>query len=312
MSPQTILLTGSTGFIGSHLLKTLLKNHYRVIVLNDPHSSTWRIKEFLSQVKIYNSNLKKLEKVFRENKIDCLIHLATKYVKKDPSYQDIQKMVDVNIRLPTLLSHFCLRYGVKTFINTSTFFQYQIQKKPLTENTPLSPYNLYAATKISCSQILKRQSQAGNLQVINLVLSSIFGPKDNPKLFLFLIKSLYSQNPLPFSGGKQSWNFTYVKDTVHAYIQTLKHLSQLKSYETINIGQPTPYSLKKVVQTLETVSGQKANLDWGSKPYPKDEIFFVTINPHRAEKLIGWKPRYNLKEALKETYDYYLKNPNRL
>lgn len=312
MSQKTILLTGATGFIGSHLLPKLLEKKYQVIILKKSSSPIWRIKKLLPQVKSYNLDQISLRLPFQENKIDCLIHLAAKYVKRDQNYGQIEKMVDTNLKIPSLLCHLCLRHKVKYFINTGTFFEYQTSSKPLTENSPFKSYNFYAATKTAFSQILKQHTEELGFKAIDFKLASVFGPKDNPKLLNFLIKSLIRGQKIDFSPGDQRWNFTYVEDTIQAYLNTIQHLPKLSSYETLNIGYNKPHSIKDIVKNLEKISGKKLNITWGAKPYPENEIMFANYDHSKAKKLINWKPSYNLYTGLEKTYNYYQKHPKKL
>jgi len=79
MGDKTILLTGPTGFLGSHLLQALLNEGYKVIILKRSFSDTWRINHLLDNLKSYDINKTPLEKPFEENKIDIIIHTATNY-----------------------------------------------------------------------------------------------------------------------------------------------------------------------------------------------------------------------------------------
>ena len=71
------MLTGGTGFLGSHLLKQLSDKDYNVIVLKRSYSDIWRIKEFIDQIKFYDIDKTAIEDIFKENKIDYVVHLAT-------------------------------------------------------------------------------------------------------------------------------------------------------------------------------------------------------------------------------------------
>ena len=78
---QHILLTGATGFLGSHLLEALLKEGHEVTILKRSTSDTWRIEHLLSQVTAFDVDVLPLQGVFEKNKIDCVVHLATSYRK---------------------------------------------------------------------------------------------------------------------------------------------------------------------------------------------------------------------------------------
>ena len=303
---KKILLTGATGFIGSHLLYELVGKKYEVIIIKRSTSDTWRINDLLDKVKVYNVNEINLEEIFIENSIDCAIHLATNYIKAHKNRVEVESMISDNIKFPTDLAELCVRYNVKNFINTGTFFEYKMKKKAIDENDPIEPYNFYAATKIAFGDILKYYSKQFCFRVIDLKLFAPFGEKDNEKLIIFLIKSMLQGKHVDFSGGEQSWNFTYVKDIVQAFIKGLKKIETIHKYESFNIGYEKSYSIKQLVKKLEAISGKKIDISWGSKPYAENEIFYVNCKNNKAKDILGWNSQFNLQTGLKETYNYYL------
>ena len=114
-----ILLTGATGFVGSHLLKTLTVIGYRVIIILRNNSSTARISSFLGSVIVYNIDHVPLDSVFKENPIDIVIHLATHYGRKGES---ISAIAQTNLIFGLNLLDEALAHGVSLFINTDTFY----------------------------------------------------------------------------------------------------------------------------------------------------------------------------------------------
>jgi nucleoside-diphosphate-sugar epimerase len=305
---KTVLLTGATGFIGSHLLEGLLEKKFKVVILKRSFSDTWRIEEFLDKTKSYDLDKIALESAFKENKVDCVIHLATEYIKRHESSKDVEKIIDTNVRFPSLLCQSCLQYGVNYFINTGTFFEYKIQKRPISEGDEKQAYNLYAASKLAFSEILKFYSQNYNLRIVDLRLFAPFGEKDNEKLIVFLIKSLLRGTKIEFSGGEQRWNFTYVKDIVSAYIAALSNFGKITGYEDFNVGYNEAHSIKEVAKKLEKIAkDKKFMIVWGAKPYISNEIFYVNCDNSKIKKILKWKPVFNIDSGLKATYNYYLK-----
>jgi len=305
---KTILLTGATGFIGSHLLEKLLKENFRVIILKRSFSDTWRIKSFLGKIKSYDVDKVDIEPIFAKNKIDCVIHLATKYIKKHENNRDVETIINTNICFPSLLCQFCLQYNVNHFINTGTFFEYKTSKKPIKENNKKQAYNLYAASKLAFNEILRFYSQNYNLSVVNFRLFAPFGEKDNGKLIVFLIKSLLGNTEIKFSGGEQCWNFTYVKDIVSAYLNALSNFGKISNYEEFNVGYDKAYSIKEVVKKLEKIAkNKKLKIIWEAKPYVDNEIFYVNCDNSKIKKILEWRPVFNIDSGLAATYNYYLK-----
>jgi len=179
MSQQTVLLTGATGFMGSHLLEALLKQDYRVVILKRSTSDTWRIAHLLDQVISYDVDLVELELAFEEQEIDLVVHLATLYRKFEES-TDIDGMLRTNVSFPSQLLYSAMRHEVKGFINTGTFFEYDCSKLPIDEKAALKPFNFYAQTKLAFENILK--GYAEKIPSITLKLFSPYGEKDNQKL----------------------------------------------------------------------------------------------------------------------------------
>jgi len=307
---KKILITGATGFIGSHLVNKLLKDGYELIIIKRSTSCTWRVANILNKVISFDCDNIDLEDIFAKNKIDCVIHLATNYIKSHKNISEVKSMINDNINFPSTLVELCIKYNVTNFINTGTFFEYKMQDKPLKETDKIEPYNFYATTKVAFSNVLKYYSKNFNLKVIDFKLFAPFGEKDNEKLIVFLIKSLIDKKKINFSGGKQSWNFTYIKDIVQAYIKALEKIETIKGYKSFNVGYNQTHNIKSVVKYLEKISGKMLNINWNTKPYTDNEIFYVNCNNDRIKKDLKWNPQFNLQSGLKKTYNYYLNKKN--
>ncbi len=313
-SVKKILLTGATGFIGSHLLETLLDGRYNLVVLKKKNSSMWRVERLKPRIKFYNVDESDLESAFESNNIDCIIHLATFYKKFHENEDDVREMIESNILFPSTLLELATKFDVKYFINTGTFFEYKLgDEKKVTENSPLEPYNLYAATKVSFENILKYYSQNHSIKGITLKLFAPYGERDNEKLVVYLVKGLLDGTKIELTRGEQRWNFTYVTDIVSAYLKALDYIQNMESdYETFNIGSGEVHSIKELVGVLEKISEQSLSVDWGAKPYPTNEIMFVNCDNSKAEKLLKWKSQTSLEEGLKNVYSYYQNNTTNL
>lgn len=304
---KTVLLTGATGFIGSHVLEELVGNNYRTIVLKRSDSDVWRIKNFLNKVICYDIDKTKLERPFSENEIDCVIHLATRYIKNHKGIDDASLMIDSNINFPTRIVELCAKYKVNKFINSGTFFEYKTKKSLIIDGDKIEPCNFYAATKVAFNDILKYYSIKNNLTVIDLKLFAPFGEKDNEKVIVFLIKALLENKLVEFSGGEQRWNFTYVKDIARAYLNALEKISDLSGFNSFNIGYEKAYNIKEAVEMIEKISSRKMNVRWGAKPYVENEIFYTCCDNNKAKDVLRWLPKYNIYSGLEKTYLYYKK-----
>ena len=304
---KSVLMTGGTGFIGSHLVDELLKNDYKVFLLSHAFSDPYRIKSHLDKVKFYYVDKGETEKAFKENRIDYMIHLATKYIKNHQSIDEVNEMVQANVVFPTRLCELCVRHQVRYFINTGTFFEYEMKDSPIKESDRLGAYNYYAATKLAFIEMLKYYVRDFDFHAVDFKLFPPFGDRDNEKLMAFLVKSIIQSKEVEMSGGEQMWNFTYVKDIVQAYLLALAKFEELNGYEVFNIGYDEAVSIKEVVNKFEMISGKKMNVKWGAKLYPEKEIFYVSCDNLKLRSLLGWEPKYGIDKGLEATYNYFNK-----
>jgi nucleoside-diphosphate-sugar epimerase len=302
---KNVLVTGGAGFIGSHILDLLVTAGYKVSILERQGGSLDRIKPHLKKITVCYSDQAGIEQAFKKNQIDCVIHLATCYIKNHQGESDVAAILDTNVKLPSILLEYCRQYGVKYFINTGTFFEYEQKDRPLTEEDKKIAYNLYAASKLAFEEVLKYYAESFKIKVIDFKLFAPFGDRDNEKLMAYLVKLLGAKEPTDFSGGEQKWNFTYVKDIAEAYLKALEHFDYIKGYELINVGYDQVVSIKEVALRLEKISGKKLNIRFGAKPYIDDEIFYANCDNTKLKKLLNWEPKYSFEEGLKQTYLYF-------
>lgn len=307
---KTVLITGVAGFIGSHLAERLVDDGVDVIGLKRSTTDTWRIDHISEKIRLYDADTCDLEEIFIENKIDCIVHLATYYTKQHSSLEEVEKMVDTNVKFPAKLCQLAVDNHVKYFINAGTFFEYALGKnEPIRECDKKSAYNFYASTKIAFSDILRFFSKDGLLISVDFKLFAPFGEKDNEKLIFFLIKSLQNGTHVDFSGGEQCWNFTYIDDIVEAYVKALEKMpSLLEHYTSLNIGYDTAVTLKEVVGKLEKISGKKLDINWGAKPYIPNEIFYANCDNSQLKMILGWEQKFDIDSGLKRTFEYYSKS----
>ena len=109
---KTILITGATGFLGSHITWTLFNEGFSIIILKRSFSDIWRIREIIDKIRYYDIDKVELEIPFKENEIDCIIHTATNYGKKR---EKISEIIETNVVFPLKLLE------IATFFNTDTF-----------------------------------------------------------------------------------------------------------------------------------------------------------------------------------------------
>lgn len=310
-----ILITGGTGFIGSHLVHKLINLNYEIILLKRPTTNIWRIKDIIDKCRVYNlEKFDILDQIFEKNDIEMVIHFATKYIKYEKNTNDIEEIIDTNIKLPSIILEKAIKNKVKYFINTGTCFEYKRLKKKLTETDPTEPFNFYSASKLAFEDFLKYYSYTNKIKSVTLRLFYPYGEKDNDyKLIPLVIKSLIENKELKLTSGEQKLDFTYVHDIVEAYIKAISFLSKSKKhYNVFNIGSGNAHTVKEIIKILQKYHKEKGKIKLGRLSYPENEIMYLEANNLLAKQKLNWIPKFSIERGLKKTYNFYIKNFNRI
>lgn len=298
---DTIILTGATGFIGSHLLEALLKSCYRVVILKRTTSDCWRINHLLDQVTTYDIDSDPISEVFERNKIDYICHLAT-YYKKNDDKVDYTSLIESNVTIPLKLVAYAIQHKVKGFINTGTFFEYADSIEPLTESSTTFPKNFYARSKAAFMAALENFTP--KLPCITLRLFSPYGEKDNYKLIPMLIKHGLSNTPIALANPEQQLDFIYAGDIANAYLKAIEKFKRKHTLHSIyNIGTGIPISLNELVTLIENILDKHLEL---AEPTPCSTVNHAAIaSINKAKQELDWTPQMNITEGLKKTISYY-------
>lgn len=262
---KKILITGATGFLGSHLLKTLLdKTENGIILLKRSSSNTTRINKELknSRVKSYNIDQISLKELPWKD-IDVIVHCATEYGRQKFS---CSKVLQTNLLFPIQLLELAVQNGVRAFINTDSYFNKNHLSYPYLRDYSLSKKSLNIWLKYFSNQI----------SVINFRLEHIYGPYDNQNKFVeYVIQNvaIHPKKSLKFSPGEQQRDFVYIDDVCQCFIQAIEYSRKRNfRFKNMDIGSGKLISIKNFVKTVKKISKSPTQLCFGAVPYRKNEI----------------------------------------
>lgn len=285
---NTILVSGSTGFLGSHLLKILLKNKYRVIALKRSTSDTFRIKHLSNHLIFYDVDEVSIESIFINNKIDAVINTVTDYGR---SGNEILSIIQTNLIFGLKLLNESLSFKVKVFINTDTIL-----------NRDLNYYSLSKAQFVDWMKLLN----LCNTKIVNLKMDHIYGPFDDDKKFVFKIINQLKSNcsEIDLTEGKQKRNFIYIDDITSAYIIILEKYKLLSNFEQFELGTGNNIELRSFIEKIHSkISKQQVlntSLNFGAMPYRENENMDVNIDSSRIKEL-GWESKISIDEGISKT-----------
>ncbi len=280
-----ILITGATGFVGKHLYSRLKKEHELFVLTRDTSDSTVISPE---HEVVFTGDIDFIAEYMLKNKIEGVIHLATKYVSEHKCH-DIKDMILSNIYLGTAILEASSKAGVKWFINVGTIWQnYNVPDY----SDEYCPVNLYAATKQAFMTIAKYYTETFGIRFCTLKLCDTFGPNDTRRKIIDLFGEI-SRNgtKLDMSPGEQLIDIVHI-DTVCSEFEKLIGLmstpdEELRDEYVVTSGMHK--SLRQLASEYETENNVKLNINWGGKPYRQREVmrpYIGNIIPNETKKWI--------------------------
>jgi len=308
-----ILVTGGAGFIGSNLTKKLINRGDRVVIIDnfndyyDPRLKEDRIKKYLKgyKFKLYRGDIrdqKLLEKIFKKEKIDKIVHLAAMAGVRN-SIINPQIYADVNVMGSLNLLELAVKYKIKNFVFASSSSVYGNNKKlPFAESDSVDkPMAMYAATKRADELMAHVYNHIHGLNVTALRFFTVYGPWGRPDMALFkFTRNIFEGKPVEvYNYGKMSRNFTYVDDIVSGIITVL---DKCKGYDIINIGGDKAEKLTRYIEVIEENVGKKAKQKL--MPMQPGDVPNTVADIRKLRKL-GWKPKTRIEKGIKNFVEWY-------
>lgn len=281
------LVTGATGFIGSHLVRGLVREGWEVHAVVRVDSRLPDSPEFERvTVHTYDGSTDCLMACMAQTKPDVVFHLASLFLSQHAP-KDVEPLVRSNVLFGNQLLEVMRASGVRRLVNTGTSWQHF-------NNENYNPVCLYAATKQAFEAILEYYVQACGTRAITLRLFDTYGPEDpRPKLFRLLEKASRSPEPLLLSPGDQMIDLVHVDDVVAAYLVAAERLIDGcdSRHEVYAVSSGAPVSLKQLVEMYEQATQVRLPIQWGGRPYREREVM---IPWSRGNSLPNWEPKIPL------------------
>lgn len=279
---KTLLVTGATGFLGSHLIRRFVADGHTVAILKRPASSLNRIADILDRLHVFDVGC--LNELFVTlGHVDVVIHAATNYGRHGESMSAI---FEANTAFPLHLLEAVIRHGTGAFINTDTV---------------LGPMlNAYALSKHQFKQWGQQFTRDGQFRFINLRLEHMYGAGDDPTKFTtHVIRAFLDNTPeLKLTLGEQKRDFIHIDDTVDAYAVVIDRLLKFDhGFSEFEVGSGHAITIREFVETVRDLTSATTQLEFGALPYRTNEVMFSQADTTKLHKL-GWTSRFDLAAGL--------------
>jgi len=291
-----IFVTGASGFIGSHLTRKLIEGGYDVLVLATPDANFWRIKDIIHRINILRGVLQDIsgfQDELHDWRPEVCIHLAW-FAEPGKYLNSLENLASLQGSLNLLQA--LANCGCRQFIGAGTCAEYEIKHEKLKEDNKTKPQTLYGASKLSFQLIGEQIAlQTGLLFTWGRIFYLYGTQEDTRRIIPSSILSLQNGKPFLSSFGEQIRDYLHVQDVADAFITLLEK----QAVGTYNICSAAPISIRFILDTIGSMTGQTKLIKYGSLPYREWEPKYICGNNKKLKEL-GWKPKVSLQEGLKE------------
>jgi nucleoside-diphosphate-sugar epimerase len=311
-----ILVTGGVGFIGSHLVDRLLHEGFEVTVIDNLDTGRLKniahnqhrkefhfIKGDIRNFNLVKETMKDIDAVFHE----AALASVTLSVENPILTNDINVSGTLNLLKASSDLH------VKRFIYASSAAVYGDTPSPQKrEDMTPNPTSPYGASKLAAENYVKLFHKLYGLETVSLRYFNVYGPRQRfdiqsaygGAITIFTNRLLKNMPPIIYGDGEQTRDFVYIQDVVEANMLALN--SNNAAGEVFNIGTGTPISINQIAEALKNILNKKHLKNIYTDPRPTDiRHGYADIN--KANKILGYNPKFSIKEGLTELVNWYIK-----
>jgi len=318
-----ILVTGADGFIGSHVVETLVKSGHEVrafVLYNSFNSWGWLDESEQSirdSIDVFAGDIRDPHGVDKAvEKQDVVLNLAA-LIAIPYSYHSPDTYIDTNIKGTLNILQAARRHNVKRVVQTSTSEVYgTAQYIPIDEVHPLHPQSPYAATKVGADQLALSFYASFDVPVGILRPFNTYGPRQSARAVIpTIISQLANKSKVKLGSLSPTRDFSFVQDTANGFLAAAQ--SDAIVGQTINLGSGFEVSIKETAETIAKLMNSKLELvDDEQRVRPENsEVERLHASIEKAKTLLSWQPELKglagFETGLKKTIEWFL-NPKNL
>lgn len=304
MKNTTVLVTGGTGFIGSHLVNRLLEDGHKVVVLDNLSSGKRERVNPQADFRAIDVCDPGILKVFEEVRPVCVFHYAAQ-VDIGVSQEQPQYDAQTNVVGSVNVANAARRTGVQKIVFASSAAVYgDVAEFPTSEDHTLDPPFPYGIAKLTTERYLQYFYRAWGLEFAALRFANVYGPGQSAKgeagvVAAFATRMPQGIPPVIYGSGQQTRDFVFVKDVVEASIAAMRS----KATGAYNIGTGVETSINDLFSLMraQLQSDVEAQRESGKQGGQERSCLAIA----KAKEELGWSPMYTLEEGIKETLEWY-------
>ena len=313
---KEILVTGGAGFIGSHLVDSLLQeDEWRVTVVDDFNNFySPAIKRENVRAQFQNPAYRLIEadirdrnalkRVFDETKFEEIVHLAARAGVR-PSLAEPQLYSETNISGTLNLLELAREHNVRQFVFGSSSSVYGINARvPFSEDDPIrQPISPYAATKAAGELLCHTYAHLYGIRCVALRFFTVYGARQRPDLAIHKFARLIDEGkPIPvFGDGTTRRDYTYIDDIIAGVRAAIDYTAS--DYETVNLGESRTVELRELIELLEKELGKRAIVD--RQPAQPGDVPQTFADITKARKILGYNPQTQIEDGIRRFVQWF-------
>ena len=284
---MNVVITGGTGYLGSHIVRAMVKRGWHVTVITLPSSGLGFLTGLQECVRLVSTE--RLAQAFdTAEPVDIVVHAATCYGRNGESAAD---MLDANVRFPLQVLRCAMEHGVGLFCNTDTI---------LSRHT-----DSYGLSKKQFLEWLQFSAGNHSIRGANLVLDQFYGPgQSGDRFVVWLVRKCLAGVDIPLTAGTQKRRFLYIDDLVDGYMTALQYaIDHQTQFVEFQIASPRPIAIREFVEKVHAMSNSRSVLRFGAVPQRSHEPI-ESVMDLSSTLALGWEEHVTLECGLAAVIEY--------
>jgi UDP-glucuronate decarboxylase len=299
---KRVLLTGASGFVGSHVARHLVQEGHDVFALVREQSDLSRLEGVQDAVHLVHGDLldgDRIAAVVEQVHPDVCLHVAW-YAEPGVYLHSPLNVhyISSSLHLATKLAE----VGCRRLVVAGTCAEYDARYGYLSESTPTGPVTLYAASKVALQTVLAKLAEQIDLSVAWARIFYIYGPRESPKRFVpDIITTMLRGEPSRTTLGEQVRDYVHVEDVASG----LWAVAQSELAGVVNLGTGVPVTNREIVRKVGEILARRDLVKLGDMPYRSGDPMFLCADNRLIREHTGWRPQVDIESGLRHTIEWW-------
>lgn len=313
-----VLVTGATGFLGSHVVRRLLAAGATVHMIARATSAFDRLSDVLPDIRPWTADIRDataVERCVTSVRPDLVFHLAAEtagrgwILSAELGTELLQRSYDINfVGTVNVLRAVARAAPAARVIRAGGLEEYGTGPLPYHEHQREAPISPYSASQVAATHLAEMFHRQTGLAIVTLRLALLYGPRQAAGFFIpSLILACLAGRSFEMTAGDQTRDFVYVDDAVDAFVRVAAAPASIGG--VINIGSGVEWRIRRVADLIVQLSGSKSRLRIGARPDQTIGLSRLVCDTSRAWELLSWKAQTSLEAGLERCIAWYRTRP---